>query len=51
MVGDFVFDIMAGKSAGAATAFLTNGRPVPQMQVSPDYIVSTLAELRQVLAL
>jgi len=51
MVGDFVFDIMAGKSAGAGTAFLTNGRPVPQMQVSPDYIVSTLAELRQVLAL
>jgi hydrogenase expression/formation protein HypE len=49
MVGDFVFDIQAGKSAGAATAYLTNGRPVPQMTVSPDYVISGLAELAAIL--
>jgi hydrogenase expression/formation protein HypE len=49
IVGDFVFDIMAGKAAGAGTAFLTNGRPVPPMEVSPDYVVDTLMELRPIL--
>ncbi len=49
VVGDFVFDIMAGRSAGARTAFLTNGRPVPRMDVSPDYVVERLMELRPIL--
>ena len=49
IVGDFVFDIMAGKSAGAGTAFLTNGRPLPPMEVSADYVVDTLMELRPIL--
>ncbi len=51
MVGDFVFDIMAGKSAGAATAYLTNGRPVPHMPVSPDFVVASLTELKPILGL
>jgi len=49
VVGDFVFDIMAGTSAGAATAYLTNGKPVPQMPVSPDYVIASLPELRPIL--
>jgi phosphoglycolate phosphatase-like HAD superfamily hydrolase len=51
MVGDFIFDIMAGKSAGAGTAYLTNGRPVPEMPVRPDYVVSSLPDLRPILGL
>lgn len=51
IVGDFVFDIMAGQSAGAGTAFLTNGRPRPRMEVAADYVVDTLLELRPVLGL
>jgi HAD superfamily hydrolase (TIGR01509 family) len=51
VVGDFVFDILAGKSAGAGTAYLTNGKPVPEMSISPDYVVSTLMELAPVLKL
>jgi len=49
VVGDFVFDIMAGKSAGAATAYLTNGKSAPDMPVSPDYIIDSLPELRPIL--
>jgi hydrogenase expression/formation protein HypE len=51
MVGDFVFDIQAGKSAGAATAYLTNGRPLPEMAVSPDYVIAGLAELTPILGI
>ncbi len=51
LVGDFVFDIMAGKSAGAGTAFLTNGKPLPEMAVSPDYVIASLTELTAILGL
>jgi hydrogenase expression/formation protein HypE len=51
MVGDFIFDIQAGKSAGAGTAYLTNGKPVPQMPVSPDYVIAGLGELGPILGL
>ncbi len=51
IVGDFVFDVMAGRAAGAQTAFLTNGRPVPPMEVSPDYVVDALMELRPILGI
>lgn len=39
VVGDFVFDIAAGKAAGAPTVLLTNGRATPQAWIpdaSPD---------------
>jgi HAD superfamily hydrolase (TIGR01509 family) len=51
VVGDFIFDIMAGKSAGAGTAYLTNGKPAPEMPVSPDYVIASLAELKAILDL
>jgi phosphoglycolate phosphatase-like HAD superfamily hydrolase len=45
VVGDYVFDIAAGKAAGAATAYLTNGAAPRQMDVTADYTVDSLAEL------
>jgi phosphoglycolate phosphatase-like HAD superfamily hydrolase len=53
VVGDFVFDIEAGKAAGSPTVLLTNGRKAsqpwtPQAQSTEpdaDYIISTLGEL------
>jgi HAD superfamily hydrolase (TIGR01509 family) len=51
MVGDYVFDIVAGKAAGASTALLTNGRAAPPIQPAPDFTVATLRELRPLLGL
>jgi hydrogenase expression/formation protein HypE len=45
VVGDFVFDIQAGNRAGAVTAFLTNGAPVPEMNAHPDRVVRCLMDL------
>ena len=49
VVGDFRFDVMAGKAAGAWTVLLTNGRP-PVMapgDPEPDLTVSCLEEILQ----
>ena len=51
VVGDYVFDIEAGKAAGAATAFLSNGSAVPAMGVTPDFTVAVLGELKGILGL
>ncbi len=45
VVGDFLFDIQAGNRAGAVTAFLTNGAPVPEMEARPDRVVRRLMDL------
>jgi len=47
VVGDFRFDVMAGKAAGACTVLLTNGRQslmVPG-DPEPDYTVACLEEI------
>jgi HAD superfamily hydrolase (TIGR01509 family) len=44
VVGDFEFDIEAGRRAGAPTAFLTNGAAAP-CPVVPDYTIETLPEI------
>jgi HAD superfamily hydrolase (TIGR01509 family) len=61
MVGDFVFDIAAGKAAGAVTVLVTNGRNAsrPQVPGAPttmdpnepvaDYTIERLAELKGIL--
>jgi hydrogenase expression/formation protein HypE len=49
VVGDFVFDIEAGRRGGAVTALLTNGGPTPEMGVSADYVVGYLAEVGGIL--
>ena len=41
VVGDYAFDILAGKRAGAKTVYLTNGKPVPE-GVPYDYLVDSL---------
>lgn len=48
MVGDYRDDITAGREAGAVTAYLTNGRPLPE-GVAPDHAISQLDELIAVL--
>lgn len=45
VVGDFVFDMDAGRKAGAPTVFLTNGRSHPPFARSPDYTITDLREL------
>jgi hydrogenase expression/formation protein HypE len=51
VVGDFRFDVMAGKSAGARTVLLTNGKKpvVVPGDPEPDHIVRDLGELATLL--
>jgi HAD superfamily hydrolase (TIGR01509 family) len=58
VVGDFVFDIAAGKAAGAPTVLLTNGRIAPQARIPgaapptepvADFTITTLGELAGIL--
>ncbi len=51
VVGDFVFDIEAGYRAGARTVFLTNRDPSSNCSVEPDFTISDLAELREIVEL
>ncbi len=51
VVGDYVFDIAAGKAAGSLTALLTNGRDAPPVEPAPDFTVARLAELAPILGL
>lgn len=46
MVGDFKFDIAAGRNAGTRTALLTNGKtPSYLNEVPPDHVLNRLADL------
>jgi hydrogenase expression/formation protein HypE len=49
VVGDFTFDVEAGSAAGAVTAFLTNGSPLPAMRVRPDYVIAALSEIPRII--
>ncbi len=49
MVGDFPFDIIAGKAAGSVTVFLTNGSNPPEQEC--DYVIAGLAELKNIVRL
>lgn len=60
VVGDFVFDIAAGKAAGSATVLLTNGRSASQMwtphaavssEPDADYTIGALGELAGILGI
>jgi len=66
VVGDFVYDIAAGKAAGARTVLITNGADaaraaaatrarvgaaVPFVDAAPDHVITTLAELPPLLDL
>jgi len=46
LVGDFRFDVLAGRAAGALTALVTNCAPCPwQNDPAPDWIVSELKDI------
>jgi HAD superfamily hydrolase (TIGR01509 family) len=49
VVGDFRFDVMAGKAAGACTVLLTNGRSslMAPGDPEPDYTIARLEEILQ----
>lgn len=51
VVGDFLFDIQAGRSAGAPTVYLTNGDPDPRTAMLADFTVARLEEARDLLRL
>jgi hydrogenase expression/formation protein HypE len=60
VVGDFVFDIAAGKSAGAVTALITNGQDpastprsglVTDVHAEADYTIAKLGELKAILGI
>jgi HAD superfamily hydrolase (TIGR01509 family) len=52
VVGDFRFDVMAGKAAGAYAVLLTNGRPsvMAPGDPEPDQIVENLSRLIEIMA-
>jgi hydrogenase expression/formation protein HypE len=47
VVGDFRFDVLAGKAAGACTVLLTNGKPsvMRSGDPEPDFTVACLEEI------
>ena len=51
VVGDFRFDVMAGKSAGAKTVLLTNGKETTMEQgdPEPDFLCRHIEELMGIL--
>ncbi len=60
VVGDFVFDIAAGKAAGSPTVLLTNGRTASRLSTShdaqsvepaADYTINALGELTGILGI
>ncbi len=51
VVGDYVFDIAAGKAAGASTVLITNGRAAPPSEPAPDFTIAALPELAGLLGL
>ena len=48
VVGDFLFDIQAGRRAGALTAYLSNGRTAPK-DLDAHFVIRTLTGLKPIL--
>jgi FMN phosphatase YigB (HAD superfamily) len=49
MVGDFHYDIEAGRAAGARTVWLHHGEPAVAWRPAADHAVTDLAELAALL--
>jgi hydrogenase maturation factor len=49
VVGDFHFDIQAGKAAGAVTVFIDNGSTPSAQHIESDYRISNLKELKNII--
>jgi len=50
VVGDFVFDIEAGRNAGALTAYLTNQASSSPCPLPSDFTLMRLGDLREIVA-
>jgi HAD superfamily hydrolase (TIGR01549 family) len=48
LVGDYQFDIIAGKEAGVKTVLLTNGS-IPKWDIKSDYSIERLIDLIQII--
>ena len=51
MVGDYIFDIQAGNSAGCITAFLDYGTVSGDFKIESDFTISHLEEIKQIVRL
>lgn len=51
MVGDYIFDIQAGKSAGCITAFLNYGTVSGDFKIESDFTISHLEEIKKIVRL
>jgi len=51
MVGDYIFDIHAGKSAGCITAFLNYGTVSGDFKIESDFFISHLEEIKKIVRL
>jgi hydrogenase expression/formation protein HypE len=51
MVGDYPFDIQAGKSAGCNTAFLDYGTVCGDFKIESDFTISHLEEIKKIVGL
>jgi HAD superfamily hydrolase (TIGR01549 family) len=49
MVGDYKWDVLCAKNAGAPSAMLTNGEPVPDWAKDATYIITTLSEVIEII--
>jgi phosphoglycolate phosphatase-like HAD superfamily hydrolase len=47
MVGDFLFDILSGRAAGAKTILMIGDAPSPDYADQADYVVRGLAEVAE----
>ena len=51
MVGDYIFDIQAGKSAGCITAFLDYGTISGDFKIESDFTISHLEGIKKIVGL
>ena len=49
MVGDYKWDVLCAKNAGAPSAMLTNGESVPDWASDATYIITTLGEVIEII--
>jgi HAD superfamily hydrolase (TIGR01549 family) len=49
MVGDYKWDVLCAKNAGAPSAMLTNGEAVPDWASDATYIITTLSEVIEII--
>lgn len=50
MVGDYLFDIIAGERAGARTVLMAGDQPLPEFAARADYVITRLEQLLPIIA-